>query len=161
MNYMILLMLYVATSFSAVEASHHENIEEHTAKVTVWQEVVSGKVRYHYSVFNEAENVSITSLKVGYDYFHGIPLLKTHPENIYAPPGWEGKIVRTEETLDIEVEWRRSDRSYSIQPGQERGGFVVELAVPDNLYRNTFFTVYFGDSTIASTRITPIAGSVK
>ncbi|MDH5634100.1 MAG: hypothetical protein OEZ10_14095 [Gammaproteobacteria bacterium] len=138
-------------------ASHPANIEEHTATVTVWQELVSGKVRYHYNVIDKSDKASITSVKLGYDYFHGIPLLKTDPENIYSPQGWKGVIVRTEETLEFEIEWAREDRAYNIQPGQQQTGFIVELPIADNIYRNTYFTVYFSDSTIASTHITPVS----
>ena len=49
----------------------------------------------------------------------------------------------------MEVEWRRNDRSYSIQPGQELRGFAIEVPVADSSYRS-FYTLYFGDGTPAS-----------
>ena len=140
-------------------ASHPGNIGDGAAQVQVWQENLPDKVVYHYRVLDIAEGTVITSVKVGYDYFHGIPLLRTRPTLIRAPQGWVGKVIHTEETLEFEVEWRTTGPEYDIKAGQELGGFAVEVPAADDLYRTTFFTVIFGRGPYiaASTHLTPIA----
>jgi hypothetical protein len=139
------LGLYAATSAA--------NGHEHPAEVRVWQENLPDKVVYHYRVINKATSVSIPTVIIGYDHYHGVPTLTARPQTIRSPSGWSGQIISTEETLIVQVEWGRDDNvSNSIQPGTEKRGFAVEVPSANNSYRS-FYTLIFGDGTVASGQI--------
>lgn len=128
---------------------------EHPAEVRVWQENLPGKVVYHYRVINQATGFSIPTVIIGYDHFHGVPTLTARPQTIRSPSGWFGQIISTEETLIVEVEWGRDNNlSNSIQPGAEKRGYAVEVPNANNSYRS-FYTLIFGDGTVASGQILP------
>ncbi|MBE9516252.1 MAG: hypothetical protein IME93_04680 [Proteobacteria bacterium] len=120
------------------------NMGDGASSVQVWQENLPDKVVYHYRVRVIAEGSVATRLKVGFDYFHGIPLLRTRPISIRAPRGWVGEVMHTEETLEFEIDWKITGAEHGIKAGQTLDGFAVEVPVTDNRYRSTFFTVYFG-----------------
>ena len=125
---------------------------EHPAQVHVWQENLPDKVVYHYRVSNLADRVSIPTVVVGYDYYHGVPVLTSRPARIRSPQGWTGQIISTEESHNVEVEWSRNDSSHSIQPGRELRGFALEVPTANDSYRS-FYTLYFGDGRPASSKL--------
>lgn len=134
-------------------AASAANGHEHPAEVRVWQENLPDKVVYHYRVINKATNVSIPTVIIGYDHYHGVPTLTARPQAIRSPSGWAGQVVSTEETLIVQVEWGRDENlSNSIQPGTEKRGFVLEVPSANNSYRS-FYTLIFGDGTVASGQI--------
>ena len=128
---------------------------EHPAEVRVWQKNFPDKVVYYYRVINQATGVSIAKVVIGYDYYRGMPTLTARPQAIRSPSGWTGQIISTEETLNVEVEWRRDENaSNSVRPGAEKRGFALELPTANSSYRS-FYTLIFGDGTVASGQVLP------
>lgn len=140
-------------------ASHPPTAGDNSAQVGVWQETLPGKVVYHYRVTNNEPNSTIPRFAVGYDHWHGLPMLKKDPpgygyppENppggssrICAPDGWRGKIVYTEEAADFNIEWAAKKRKHHLPAGQSLSGFAIEVSAhgADDSYRNSFFDVIF------------------
>ncbi len=141
-----------------VSASHPDGND--AAEVRVWQETLPGKVVYHYRVINKEPNSKIPIIRVGYDHWHGIPMLKKDPpgyryspkdpppngwSRICAPAGWRGKIVYTEETLEFQIQWEAKKRKDDISAGQSLSGFAIEVSTngADDSYRNSFFDAIF------------------
>ncbi len=167
-----LLSAVLLLAAASVSASHPKLDGSDAAEVHVWQETLPGKVVYHYRVINKEPNSKITTIAVGYDHSHGIPMLKKRPpgykyppENppggqsrICAPAGWRGKIIYTEETLDFNIEWEAKKRKDDISTGQALSGFAIEVPTwgADDSYWNSFFDVIFngGRYLHTSTHIT-------
>lgn len=151
----VVLLLASATAW----AGHPKAAGDDSAQVRVWQETLPGKVVYHYRVINNEPNSTIRRFSVGYDHWHGIPMLKKYPpgygyppENppggqsrICAPDGWRGKIIYTEETLDFQIQWTVKKRKDDIRTGQSLNGFAIEMSThgANDSYRNSFFDVIF------------------
>ncbi len=166
-------MLFVVLLIAAapVSASHPKVAGDDSAEVRVWQETLPGKVVYHYRVINKEPGSAIYVVSIGYNYWHGIPMLrkdppgyKYPPENppggqsrICAPAGWRGKIVYTEEALEFQIQWDAKGSKHRIQSGQALSGFAIEVPTwgTDDSYRNSFFDVIFngGRYLHASTHI--------
>lgn len=129
------------------------NFEQHPAKVLVNQTDLASGVRYHYTVVNESPTAAVTTFTVGFDYYHRTPELTVEPTAIVSPPGWEGKPVFTEETLQFEIEWSSTGAAHDVPPGGEMRGFAVVVPQADAAYRQGHFTTIFGNSMVSSKRI--------
>lgn len=163
------LCIWFAFAVSAQGNHPAANAGDNAAQVRVWQETLPDKTIYRYSVVNLEPGSLITSVWVGYDYWHGIPLLSPRlpaGARICSPRGWAGKVVFVEETLAYYIEWRTRGKKYDIKGGQELRGFAVEVPIANNTLRDTQFKVSFGlgKNLVASTHITsdasPISGRV-
>ncbi|MDT8452782.1 MAG: hypothetical protein RQ936_08575 [Gammaproteobacteria bacterium] len=148
---------FIFLLFCCLPIISHANWQDNDASVFGYAETLNTTTKYIYRVTNVSNNAGITSVTVGYDYFHGVPELKTKPVEIFSPQGWNGKIVRTEETLDYEIKWTSSSASYDIQAGNSLSGFSFTVANEqvEPLFLNAHFTVIYGNSTITSKIIQP------
>ena len=126
--------------------------------VKVFQSSESGGTRYSYRIVNGSDQ-PIVGVKIGFDYLHGEPeLLATPagwsladgipPSSVTAPAGWVPRLVTTEETDYVDLEWTSDNgASFDIAPGATATGFSILLASPSTAYRNSHFDVVFGNST--------------
>jgi hypothetical protein len=129
-------------------------------KVKVSQEnLTDGKAKYHYRVFNNSEH-AVVAVRIGFDYYHGIPELKNTPVgwsfynglpqgSTTSPNGWNAMVITEEESPYLWVEWRTAhdDPTKDLLPGQMAEGLSVVLPQADNRYRNAHFDVILGNST--------------
>jgi hypothetical protein len=118
-----------------------------------------GSVRYSYRVVNHASTPVVAAI-VGRDYYRGTSDVVTPPtgwtfesglpaSSVVSPAGWRAAVITTEESRNIEIEWRNDGQTYDIGNGQTK---VFRVLVPraDDKYRSAHWTVIFGDSTVAS-----------
>lgn len=119
---------------------------------------------YHYRVINNG-TAPITGVVIGYDYFHAQPELANlplgadvdngiPPTSETSPPGWTVRIVPTEGTAALDLEWSTTDPSNAISPGQTLSGFSVVVPASDATYVKSHWTVSFnggGDVAMSST----------
>jgi hypothetical protein len=117
--------------------------------VKVSVEASSGFTTYHYRVINNSTN-AITALQVGFDYYHGVPELKTIPLNAQSnppqpfstsPTGWDVVMNATEDTNNVDLEWSVTNADSAIAPGQSLAGFSVRVPGSDPSYVNSHWTV--------------------
>lgn len=127
------------------------------AEVHVYQEQLSGKVRYTYVVTNEGSS-PITGIEVGFDYYLGEPELSGQPPLLVkAPPGWAHRVTAMEESDLYSVGWDTGTNA--IQPGQTRAGFVIETAAANAQFLNTHWTITAdGPIVSASDKLVHISG---
>lgn len=126
--------------------------------VKVYQAAEGGGTRYSYRVINDS-NQAIVGVKIGFDYLHGEPQLVATPRgwtladgippsSVTSPPGWVPRLVTTEETDYVNLEWTSDNGpQYDIAPGATKTGFSIVLATPSSAYRTANFDVVFGNST--------------
>lgn len=130
-------------------------------KVTVkaQQTLANGKVNYQYQVINNSSK-KIVEFAVGYDYYHSIAQLKVPPigwtfesgipqSSAKSPPNWQVDLITTMVSNKINLEWRNNGLS-DILPGQVASSFSVTVPAADNRYLTSHWTVFFDDSSIAS-----------
>lgn len=142
------------------------SVAQQAPTVTVKAHQVSqpdGTVLYQYRVINGGTK-RIVALRIGYDYYHGVPELDElpvgwdpdagNPGVIGAPASWRGRVITTEESQYFEVQWR-NDRTADIFGGQTADDFSVVTPKADTHYLNGHWTVIFGDSTIESALLVP------
>lgn len=127
------------------------------AEVHVYQEQLSGKVKYTYVVTNKG-SAPITGVEVGFDYYIGEPELTGQlPLLVRSPTGWSYRVTAMEESDLYSVDW--DSGTNPIQPGQMRIGFVIETATPNPQLVNAHWTITAdGPIVSASDRIVQIAG---
>jgi hypothetical protein len=89
-----------------------------------------GSVRYVYRAVNHASTPFVAVI-VGRDYYQGTSDLVTPPtgwtfesglpiSSVVSPAGWHAAVVTTEESRNIEIEWRNDGQTYDIGNGQTR-----------------------------------------
>lgn len=129
------------------------------AEVHVYQEQLSGKVRYTYVVTNKGTG-PITGLEVGFDYYLGEPELSGQPPLLVkSPPGWTHRVTAMEESNLYSVGWDTGTNA--VQPDQMRIGFVIETATPNPQLLNTHWTITAdGPIVSASDKLVHISGPV-
>jgi hypothetical protein len=127
------------------------------AEVHVYQEQLSGKVRYTYVVTNNG-NSPITGIEVGFDYYLGEPELSGQPPlQVKAPSGWTSRVTAMEESDLYSIGW--DSGTNTIQPGQMRAGFVVETNTPNIQMLTTHWTITAdGPIVSASDKLVHIGG---
>jgi hypothetical protein len=131
---------------------------ESAIAVKVSESTSGGATTYHYRVVNDSAQ-PVVGLRIGFDYAHGVPQLSTEPAgwtlaaglapgSAASPQGWTARLVTTEESDFVDMEWSNDGEPYfDIAPGASKGGFSVTLAAPSPEYRNSMFDVILGDST--------------
>src|SRR6266496_6602011 len=86
--------------------------------IGVSQSNMAGVVVYQYLVTNQS-SFPITSIVIGVNYFSGLPEIRTPPlgwsvtdgippSSVVSPTGWTARIIRTEDTDLLELEWGAS-----------------------------------------------------
>lgn len=154
------LFLVICISLFIPVISHAVYFSEHDADVLYWYEEKNGKHYYYYHVANNSIDSTIVAVYIGYDWEHGIPTLgrvrgeTAHiPIKFFSPSGWTGKVQYTEETLYYDLEWVTGASDQNIKPGESSYRFGVELTNQRADHVTTYFTVIFGDSTIATEQL--------
>lgn len=137
-----------------------------TVRVTVAESAVGSVTRYVYWVENRTTQ-PIVGLRVGFDratdqpQLHESPLGWTidagiPPSNAGAPRGWTLRVVTTEESDLIYLDWTSDgDPQWDIAPGTAVGGFSVTLAHPSAEYRTARFDAVLGNSTHVTGTLAP------
>lgn len=127
-------------------------------RVKVYESVNANGATYSYRVEN-ATAQPIVGLRVGFDYLHGEAQLHALPagwtfeqgtpaSNLTSPAGWTGRLVTTEESPLVDVEWSSDGGAqFDIAPAATGTGFSVRLAQAASEYRTASFDVILGDST--------------
>lgn len=136
-------------AFSATAAS---------VRVKVYESTGTNGATYSYRVENSTAQ-PIAGLRVGFDYLHGEAQLHALPAGwtfeqgapaacLTAPSGWTGRIVTTEESTAVDVEWSSDGGAqFDIAPGTTGTGFSIRLPRASSEYRTSMFDVILGDST--------------
>ena len=129
-----------------------------TVRVTVAESAADSVTRYVYRVENRTTQ-PIVSLRVGFDratdqpQLHEAPLGWTFeaglpPSSGEAPRGWTLRVVTTEESDIVYLDWSSDgDPQWDIEPGTAVGGFSVTLARPSAEYRTARFDAILGNAT--------------
>ena len=129
-----------------------------TVRVTVADSAVGNVTRYIYRVENQTKQ-PIVGLRVGFDAASDQPQLREAPigwtfdaglprSSAEAPRGWTLRVVTTEESDSIYLDWSSDgDPQWDIAPGTTIGGFSVTLARPSAEYRTARFDALLGNST--------------
>jgi hypothetical protein len=137
-----------------------------TVRVTVAESAVGNVTRYVYRLENRT-NQPIVGLRVGFDratdrpQLHELPMGWTvdagvPPTNAEAPRGWTLRVVTTEESDIIYLDWSSDgDPQWDIAPGTAVGGFSVKLAHPSAEYRTARFDAALGNSTHVTGTLAP------
>ncbi len=150
-------VLLIASLFLANTSCAYESA--HDVEVLYWSEVKNGQYHYYYNVVNNSTEVDVVNVEVGYkyDYEDGEPQLfapradTTHvPLEFIAPNGWEGKVSYLEESLYYSLNWTTTGEQFDIKKGKSSFRFGVVLNNQRDDHINTFFTIIFGDSTVAT-----------
>lgn len=126
--------------------------------VKVFESTEGGSTTYFYRVVNDSTQ-PVVGLRIGFDYIHGEPQLRTGPlgwtpdaglasTSASSPQGWVARLVTTEESPFVDMEWSSdSGPQWDVAPGTTKTGFSVRLAAPSSEYRTSRFDVILGDST--------------
>lgn len=129
-----------------------------TVRVTVAELAADGATRYVYRLENRTRQ-PVVGLRVGFDWstdqpqFREAPLGWTFdaglpPSSGGAPQGWTLRVVTTEESDIIYLDWSNDgDPQWDIPPGASVGGFSVTLARPSAEYRTARFDAVLGNGT--------------
>ena len=129
-----------------------------TVRVTVAESAAGGVTRYVYRVENRTTQ-PIVGLRVGFDRATDQPQLRESPlgwtfdaglppSSGGAPRGWTLRVVTTEESDIIYLDWSNDgDPQRDIPPGASVGGFSVTLARPCAEYRTARFDAVLGNAT--------------
>lgn len=129
-----------------------------TVRVTVAEAATNSVTRYVYRVENRTKQ-PIVGLLVGFDrstdqpQLHEAPLGWTFdaglpPSSGGAPQGWTLRVVTTEESDIIYLDWSNDgDPQWDVAPGASVGGFSVTLARPSAEYRTARFDAILGNAT--------------
>jgi hypothetical protein len=129
-----------------------------TVRVAVAESAADSATRYVYRVENRTTQ-PIVGVRVGFDWstdqpqFHEAPLGWTFdaglpPSSGGAPQGWTLRVVTTEESDIIYLDWSNDgDPQWDIAPGTSVGGFSVTLARPSAEYRTARFDAVLGNAT--------------
>jgi hypothetical protein len=137
-----------------------------TVRVTVAESAVGSVARYVYRVENRTTQ-PIVGLRVGFDratdqpQLHEPPLGWTidagvPPSRSGAPRGWTLRVVTTEESDIIYLDWSSDgDPRWDIAPGTAVGGFSVTLAHASAEYRTARFDAVLGNSTHVTGTLAP------
>ena len=149
---LLIASLLLANTSCAYESAHD-------VEILYWSEVKNGQYHYYYNVVNNSTEVDIVNVEIGYEYDFedGAPKLqrargdKTHiPLEFIKPNGWTGKVAYQEETLDYSLMWTTTGEQFDIKKGKSSFRFGVVLDNQRDDHINTFFTIIFGDSTVAT-----------
>lgn len=131
----------------------------HDVEILYWSEGKNGQYYYYYNVVNNSTEVDVVNVEIGYEYDFedGVPKLQrargdtTHvPLEFIKPNGWIGKVAYQEETLDYSLTWTTTAEQFDIKKGKSSFRFGVVLDNQRDDHINTFFTIIFGDSTVAT-----------
>ena len=131
----------------------------HDVEILYWYEFKNDQHHYYYNVVNNSNEVEIVNVEIGYEYDFedGAPRVQrtrgdtSHiPIEFISPNGWEAKVAYQEETLDYSLMWTTTGEQFDIKESDSSFQFGVVLSNLRNDHMNTFFTVIFGDSTVAT-----------
>lgn len=132
-----------------------------SVQVLVTEQEAGSQTIYHYRVINNSPS-PVVSLRIGFDYQHGVPQLPVAPAgwdpdsglpatSAAAPSGWETRVVTTEESPFFDLQWsNESGPAADIAPGASRAGFRIVVPQPVAAYRTGHFDATLGDSTHVS-----------
>lgn len=115
-------------------------------QILVRKALQPGGVAYRYRVINGSA-FPITSVLIGYEYFHGQPELlmldyEVPPGAPTSPNAWTFEMQPTEEDSLGNIAWVASDPNGGIAGGQELVGFSIRLAAEESAYESGHWTVY-------------------
>jgi hypothetical protein len=113
--------------------------------------MVDGMALYGYLVINNSP-FAITSVVIGLDHVSGLAELRTPPRgrslttgiprsNVASPAGWAARIIPTEDTDLLHLEWKASSPDSAIAPGKPQA-FSVLVPQADASYTSSHWTVY-------------------
>jgi hypothetical protein len=134
--------------------------------VTVAESAAGHVTRYVYLVENRTTQ-PIVRLRVGFDQTTDQPQLLVaplgwtfdaglRPSSAGSPRGWTLRVVTTEESDLIFLDWSSDGGpQWDIAPGTAVGGFSVTLARPSAEYRTARFDAILGNSTHVSGTLAP------
>ncbi len=146
-SFAVLAVLFCA--FSALAAP---------VRVKVFESADANGATYSYRVENTTTQ-PIVAVRIGFDYLHGEAQLHALPtgwtaeqgvpaSSTTSPQGWTARLVTTEESNVVDMEWSSDQGSqFDIAPGATGTGFGVRLPQVAAEYRATDFDVILGDST--------------
>jgi len=137
-----------------------------TVRVTVTESTGGNVTRYVYSVENRTTQ-PIVGLRVGFDLARDRPQLNERPlgwtfdaglpsSSAGAPRGWTLRVVTTEESDLIYLDWSSDgDARWDIAPGTVGDGFAVTLARASGEYRTVRFDAVLGDASHVTGTLEP------
>jgi hypothetical protein len=137
-----------------------------TVRVTVTESTGGNGTRYAYWVENRTTQ-PIVGLRVGFDLARDRPQLHERPlgwtfdaglpsSSAGAPRGWTLRVVTTEESDLIYLDWSSDgDPRWDIAPGTVIGGFAVTLARASGQYRTVRFDAVLGNSSHVTGTLAP------
>ena len=129
-----------------------------SVRVKVFEKIDSNGATYSYRVENGIDK-PIVGLRVGFDYLHGeaqlhaLPVGWTFeqglsPSSATSPQGWTPRLVTTEESTLVDMEWSSDGGSqFDIGAGATATGFSVRLPAASSEYRTKNFDVILSNST--------------
>lgn len=156
---MVALPMMVSASASCAFA------QSSSVQVKVTAQAAGSNTLYSYRVINNGSQ-PIVAVRIGFDYLHGVSELRLPPlgwtfddglpaSSASGPAGWEARVVTTEESPFVDMEWsNEGGAAKDIAPGAT-GIFRVTVPQPSDAYRTGHFDVILGDSTHTSAPLTP------
>ncbi len=118
--------------------------------VMVSAQTLDNETVYRYRVVNHGKQ-PITALQIGFDYYHGATELLTAPFDskpgplppsaASSPQGWKVNLNATEDTSNLDLEWRADTADQFIPPGGSLSGFSVTVPGSDASYMTSHWTV--------------------
>jgi len=144
---------------------------QQTIGVAVASTTLNGKTTYHYQVFNTSAH-RVVSVSIGRDVEHDASELTTYPEgwsfetgiaagSVLSPAQWEVRVITTEESNAIDVEWHSINDSAHIPPEHTLSGFAVTVPCQSAQYLTAHWIVIFDNATTAVGKLTQLGRVVK
>lgn len=155
-SYLLFVLLVFSLFMMGTSCAYQSS---HDVEILYWHELKDGKHYYYYNVVNNSSEVSVVDVQVGYkfDYDNGEPQLyapradTTHiPLEFIGPKGWTGQVSYLEESLYYSLNWTTTGEQFDIKKNKSSFKFGVVLSNQRDDHINSFFTIIFSDSTVAT-----------
>lgn len=133
--------------------------------VKVAESASGGVTSYAYHLENGTEH-AIVSLRIGYDEAAGEGQLRTVPlgwtvtdglpaSSSTAPFGWVARVVTTEESEGLDIEWSSDEGAHWDVPSGGTAVFSIQLPQAAPEYRSASFEAVLADGTKVSGAVEP------